>query len=263
MAKLMDLTGQQFGRWTVIERAKNGKQGQVHWLCRCSCGTECIVVSQSLRTGHSQSCGCLSRELSSKRHLIDLVGQRFGRWTVQARAENNKWGNPCWLCQCDCGERDVVVIGKCLRDGRSQSCGCLNRMVASLQLKRNPITPSGVLPSGKANFNRFFYRRKHDAKRRGLEWGLTKGEVYSLTQQDCHYCGVEPQQICKGRGYNGDFIYNGLDRFDNTKGYISGNVVPCCGTCNKAKLDTPPDEFKAWVCRVYEHYANLQIPRGK
>ena len=38
MPKLIDLTGQKFGRWTVLERAFNGKR-EVYWLCQCDCGT--------------------------------------------------------------------------------------------------------------------------------------------------------------------------------------------------------------------------------
>jgi hypothetical protein len=43
-----------------------------------------------------------------------------------------------------------------------------------------------------------------------------------------------------------------LDRIDSSKGYSISNVVPCCATCNKAKLAMPRDEFLGWIDRVYQ-----------
>jgi hypothetical protein len=57
-----DLTGQQFGRWTVISRAASDHHNRYFWNCRCVCGGTAAVSSNSLRRGHSQSCGCLKLE---------------------------------------------------------------------------------------------------------------------------------------------------------------------------------------------------------
>lgn len=56
-------------------------------------------------------------------HLIQIVGQQFGRLLVEARAVNDKEGKPQFTCLCACGRR-VIVRGKQLRSGRTQSCGC-------------------------------------------------------------------------------------------------------------------------------------------
>lgn len=75
---LIDLTGERFGRLLVLERAEDyvpyndHSQRKVQWLCRCDCGTECLVLSQNLRRGSTRSCGCLRRETAGK---IDR-----GRW---------------------------------------------------------------------------------------------------------------------------------------------------------------------------------------
>ena len=60
-AKKIDLTGQTFGRLIVIREAGR-KNGHVAWLCKCDCGGEVVVTSDNLRSGHTQSCGCLQRE---------------------------------------------------------------------------------------------------------------------------------------------------------------------------------------------------------
>lgn len=76
---LQDLTGQHFGLWTVLERGetryyKNGGQA-VCWVCRCECGTVKTVPGRDLKSGSSQSCGCLSStswlEFYTKQYLID------------------------------------------------------------------------------------------------------------------------------------------------------------------------------------------------
>lgn len=63
-----NLVGQRFGRLVVIrDSGERSGKGSVMWDCACDCGAVHRVVSTNLRSGHVQSCGCLSRELSSKR----------------------------------------------------------------------------------------------------------------------------------------------------------------------------------------------------
>lgn len=74
----IDLTGQKFGRWTVVRRSTNTRQGQTRWLCLCECGSEDIVVSVVLRDGRSQSCGCLKSEKTigrSRKHGHSHAGR--------------------------------------------------------------------------------------------------------------------------------------------------------------------------------------------
>jgi hypothetical protein len=52
-----DLTGETFGRWTVL-RSAGRKKREIAWLCRCACGAEKAVASSVLRSGRSKSCGC-------------------------------------------------------------------------------------------------------------------------------------------------------------------------------------------------------------
>ena len=66
MSRLKDLIGQKFGRLTVLERAKNDKQGRARWKCRCTCGNICIVRSTNLLSDHSASCGCLHKGVNQK-----------------------------------------------------------------------------------------------------------------------------------------------------------------------------------------------------
>lgn len=66
MAKLKDITGQKFGKWTVLEHKE--KRGQAHyWLCKCECGNTAIVRGGSLAQGTSKSCGCVGRQKTIER----------------------------------------------------------------------------------------------------------------------------------------------------------------------------------------------------
>lgn len=72
MGKAIDLTGQRFGRWTVLEHAPNrNKQNNRHtyWSCLCDCGSIANVRALDLQRGHSRSCGCLSKEIAGNRFL--------------------------------------------------------------------------------------------------------------------------------------------------------------------------------------------------
>ncbi len=69
MSKSIDLTGQIFGRLTVIKKVGLSKNKFVLWLCKCACGNKIIVTSNNLRTGNTQSCGCLATELRRKNLL--------------------------------------------------------------------------------------------------------------------------------------------------------------------------------------------------
>ena len=63
MPKIIDLTGKKFGRWYVIDRAKEFPNNKgVMWHCRCDCGTERAVLSYNLISGKSRGCGCERKE---------------------------------------------------------------------------------------------------------------------------------------------------------------------------------------------------------
>ena len=62
MSKLINLTGQKFGRWTVLYEAGRNKRGGARWLCKCDCGTQKEVNGHDLLRGHTKSCGCLQKE---------------------------------------------------------------------------------------------------------------------------------------------------------------------------------------------------------
>lgn len=124
MGNIIDLTGQKFGRLTVVSLAQVRKSNRVTWHCKCECGNEVDVIGSHLKTGHTKSCGCLQKEITSTMNpAIDITGQRFGKLVAIQRAQSrNK--HTCWLCQCDCGNTCEVYTTS-LVTGHTTSCGCI------------------------------------------------------------------------------------------------------------------------------------------
>lgn len=81
---LINLLGKTFGRLTVISYGGRIKR-KTGWNCRCTCGKELSVNSDKLRSGKTQSCGCLQRELTGTRATIHGAVSG-GKWTPEYRA---------------------------------------------------------------------------------------------------------------------------------------------------------------------------------
>ena len=95
MPKFMDLTGQKYGRLTVLNRAsdyikKSGKK-IVRWHCKCDCGNEVDVIASDLRSGHTQSCGC---------YMIDRTKETSATHGKTNTRLYNVWSNMRERCYC-------------------------------------------------------------------------------------------------------------------------------------------------------------------
>lgn len=125
MSKLIDLTGQRFGRLLVLYRAPNNGNN-VMWHCQCDCGNEKDIKGALLKNGHTTSCGCYHKEQLSQRSIKDLTGLRSGRLVaLEPTNERSKDRKVIWKCQCDCG--NIAYVASSLLTSQSvKSCGCLN-----------------------------------------------------------------------------------------------------------------------------------------
>ena len=190
MPKFIDLTGQRFGRLTVLGRAEN-RNKRVYWKCKCDCGKDIIASRNDLRSGDSQSCGCLNKDILRQRS-IDLKGEKIGRWTVLERKGSTKRGTPMWLCKCDCGTVRVVN-GINLRSGTTKSCGCLNNELTS---KRNRKRFENISLVGQ-KFGKLLVVEKTSERRNGLVMykcqcdcgNITVAKSSKLTEGAIQSCG--------------------------------------------------------------------------
>lgn len=177
MPKPIDLTGKKFGRLSVIERVSNNKDGRTMWRCRCDCGNERIIMGKSLRNGHTQSCGCLNKEIVSNNSLIDRVGERFGRLVVVSRADDyiapNGKKHIRWKCLCDCGQETTADVCQ-LVQGHTKSCGCLH----------NELLQTGNVKHG-GRYDRLY-----------KVYANMKNRCYNQNSNDYQYYGARGIKIC-------------------------------------------------------------------
>lgn len=78
MSKFVDLTGQKFGRLTVLKILGKGQDGRYKYLCKCDCNKEVEVKGVYLTTGQVRSCGCLVHDTSRENALKRNKGNKFG-----------------------------------------------------------------------------------------------------------------------------------------------------------------------------------------
>lgn len=97
-----NLTGQAFGRLTVMCRDDNSKHGNPQWLCLCECGIYKTTPGTSLRGGYTKSCGCLNREAASARAKQKLAED--GRWNLD-QTTHGLHGSGAWVSWCRMRER--------------------------------------------------------------------------------------------------------------------------------------------------------------
>lgn len=232
-----DLTDCKFGDLIVIRLDGKTPSGVNKWLCKCVCGKETSVRSCDLRSGKTKSCGCLRSRQTPR---VDLTGKVFDKLTVIDFSHKNK-GRIFWNCLCECGNTSICATATLTSGGATQCYACGRKFYEA----------------GKSGMNILYKQYKHDAKKRGYEFNLSKDDFKELTSQDCVYCGAEPNfRINTNTTDNhGDYIYNGIDRVDNTQGYEMDNCVPCCRLCNWMKRDLTEDEF-------IEHIKKILINKG-
>lgn len=88
-----DLTGQKFGRLTVVADSGERRGNNIVWECSCDCGTTVRVPGGNLRSGRQRSCGCLRRELLTARNTTHgLSGTVVDIMLVEARARARQHG---------------------------------------------------------------------------------------------------------------------------------------------------------------------------
>lgn len=162
---MLDLINERFNYLVVKSLHHRVKGKGAYWLCQCDCGNETIVIGQSLRNNHTQSCGCLGRframqniENSRGCRFENLDGFTSGKLSVTPIFEK-RGRNYYWLCKCECGN-EAWVSAKHLKDKSTQSCGCLAKEVSSMTHKTHGMSKTRFYKIWSGLFDRC-YRKSH------------------------------------------------------------------------------------------------------
>lgn len=115
-----------------------------------------------------------------------------------------------------------------------------------------------------ASLNHIYSGYRYSAKRRRVRWAISKKKFREITSQNCDYCGTEPSNRSNYGGKSHTYIYNGIDRKDNSRGYTPRNCVPCCGPCNQIKTSLLTHaEMKAAMRAIMRQRKRLREARGQ
>ena len=112
MSIKIDLTGKEFGSLTVIRIAVDEPGKKKKWLCRCSCGNECVVSASNLVSGHSKQCPqCGYKAMAKKVTSHGMTGTKlYGVWNTM----KNRCSNPSVKSYRDYGGRGIKVCDEWL-----------------------------------------------------------------------------------------------------------------------------------------------------
>jgi hypothetical protein len=162
----------------------------------------------------------------------------------EMRGDDINHQNAYWLTRCLCGNESYRSYSKSayhFRKFGSLSCG-----MGKCKAKYDN-------PNERKLYSVYKTRASYRYKK---SFTLTRKEFSMLTKDNCYYCGSPPSSSPKTvkRNYNNElYIYNGIDRVDNSKGYDIDNCVTCCEICNRMKLDHSVDMFLNHIKKIIEH----------
>ena len=146
--------------------------------------------------------------------LIDLIGQKFSRWTI-TKFVGKPGTKKLWLCRCDCGVEKIISIYT-LQSGGSKSCGCLRKEVSAQRfLTANPgVTKHGMTGTPEwSAYKDARHRCVYATNPRWKDYG-GRGVQFLFTSFQQFFSEI-------GRRPSSD---HSLDRIDNNGNYEPGNV---------------------------------------
>jgi len=202
---------------------------------------------------------------TERKTKTDHTGRRIRNFVVLTKTTRKKQRPNgrnfyIYVCQCDCGtEFDSnsaefeyrFGCDNCSKEHHYKSASKNQKITKKQKPTRltefTKLYPESYDKVSGSYANAIVSLIKNGAKHRGLEWNLTHIETFNILLKACYYCGTQ---------INFPETRNGLDRLDNTKGYISNNVVPCCYPCNIAKHQMTEKEFKSLIINIYNNWAS-------
>lgn len=103
----MTISGQRYGRLLTVKICRRATNGKAIWLCQCDCGLAADVRGDHLRSGVTQSCGCLQKERASEANGShrDIGSVEYHTWSTMLQ----RCSNPSCESWVDYGARGISV----------------------------------------------------------------------------------------------------------------------------------------------------------
>lgn len=187
--RLIDLTGQKFGRWTVERKDGNDARGGAKWSCKCECGVVRSVLGADLRAGKSVSCGCYrSQTIGALRRTHAASGSRLHRIWKLMRGRCLRPSNPKFYAY---GARGILICPEWGVFENFQTWAVSNGYADTLTIERKDVDghyePSNCcwVPAEAQSLNRRISLRAadgelwlHKARRNGVKDAAFRRRIF-------------------------------------------------------------------------------------
>jgi hypothetical protein len=200
---------------------KSGKKVCVNYIRGCE-----VILDKDYKYSKCEECLDLDRKRDkNRRNKIKLENQEKIRTGKDEKLKCTKCGklnDKKWFMN------NSIISNKC------KSC----------REKAEIIDSNRLSHSDRFNINDKISEIKNRARKHNIDFKLTDEKVKELVNGTCKYCGIKPEE-----GY-----FLGIDRIDNNKGYILGNVQTSCWRCNQFKYNHTVDEFLTYCKNINENF---------
>ena len=189
-------------------------------FCSRSCSSTYRIIPYLERREHRECLIC--HKMFSE---CPALMERGRKYCSKACADKALIKKHNFIC-CKCGKQktqDDFYVDRHKARGYVSRCKQCYAETASSVISKKPYRRESAFRAG--------------ALRRGLPYDLTLDQFMSFWQKSCRYCGDEIETV-------------GLDRVDNSKGYLFSNVVPCCKICNSMKSHMELKDFLLQCNRI-------------
>jgi hypothetical protein len=192
--------------------------------------------------------------------LLVRVGERFGELTVLSieRVRDNQgiWRYKA-LSRCDCGSPPKLIKFDTLRSGHTKSCGCGTKRYAKVRGENN------VGFKGYKEIRSIFWRRfVRGAVRRNIPFEVTMEYAWNLYEAQGRRCALTGVPIGFSTNRSYIFITASMDRIENSKGYVEGNIQWVHKSINVMKNSHSVEDFTEWCRKVVDHALPTQAAPG-
>lgn len=218
----IDITGVKFGKWKVIRKPteeelkslSNIKEKHVYLFCKCECGHTQLISRYYLKKGKTKQCKrCSYKERSKKRYgnPSDIIGKKFGEWTVVKSLGIINKANT-YICKCNCGTIKRMERGE-INQYEKSNRGC---------------TKCGKRRNLKDIFVQMYLWVKRSASTRNKKFTISKQyciNILNKQESKCAYTGIK-LEFARGTSPKSRIgkTTASIDRINNSKGYIPGNI---------------------------------------
>lgn len=216
----------------------------------------CVICVKEFKpySDKSKFCSSACMGISYRSNGLVKTGAKIGFLTMIEPCGKKDTVCKKWLCRCDCGNTVQKSRTQLVNRPDLADCGCKTEWPNIRRSYGTNKDTNGVLDRHTSVFVR-------KAKERGLEVSLTKSQIETLFLGDCYYCGAVPSQTKDARSLM-SATRNGIDRINNSIGYVDGNCVSCCYPCNWSKRDGTMEDFIERCKKIVSRHASIGAADG-